>query len=298
MKKLTSEKYLLQKKGFLYLFWPMVEEVEPHTHEYYEFFFIKDGSALHSINGNLQILPSNSISMIRPSDYHCYKKTGNDPFSMYNVMITEKIIHLMISQLGDNSITQNLLHGNLPPVSQLTKEEAEVLIRNINYLMGLSPDKEEAKTINHLILSFFLYKLLLPDSSNHISQLPEWLRQLTTAMMEKENFTEGLPALLRISDKSHEFICRSFQKFLHCSPSEYINQLRIKHSEFLLLNTTDSIMNIAMACGFNSISHFNHMFKKAFFCSPTEYREKHKIAVADTYVDPRVMPKVSHNLSS
>ena len=115
-------------------------------------------------------------------------------------------------------------------------------------------------------------------------------------MQEKENFVEGLPAMLRLSDKSHEFICRSFQKYLHCSPSEYINQLRIKHSEFLLLNTGDSVMDVAMSCGFNSISHFHHVFRKMMCCSPPKYREDHKIVVGDTYTDPRVMPERSTDL--
>ena len=295
MKKLTSEKYLLKERGFLYVFWPMVEEVELHTHEYYEFFFIKNGSAMHTVNGSLQILPPNSISLIRPSDCHRYKKLGTEPFSLYNAMITKEIIHALAAHLGD-SVTRELLDTPLPPVVQLSQEEMGSLIRNINYLMTLPPDREEAKTVNNVILSFVLYKLLLADSTTRYSQLPKWLNQLTREMQEKENFVEGLPAMLRLSDKSHEFICRSFQKYLHCSPSEYINQLRKKHSEFLLLNTGDSVMDVAMSCGFNSISHFNHVFRKMMCCSPTKYREDHKIVVGDTYTDPRVMPERSTDL--
>lgn len=296
MKRLSSEKYLLDINGFLYLFWPMIENVDAHMHEYYEFFFIKSGSVIHTINGKVQILPPNSLCLVRPNDYHAYQKVTDEPFSMYNAMLTSACIQTLFNYMGDNSYLSQFQQAAVPPVIQLSQEESDSLVQNIHYLLSLNQRTPDAHAVNRLILSHVVYKLMLSDSSIHFSQLPSWLSQSIAQMQEKKNFVEGLPALLQISGKSHEFVCRTFQKYFHCSPSEYINRLRIKHAEFLLLNTSYPVVDIALECGFNSISHFNHVFKQELTCSPSDYRRLNKNVVLDSYEDPRVMPQGAQNI--
>ena len=53
---------------------------------------------------------------------------------------------------------------------------------------------------------------------------------------------------------------------------EYINRIRIQKSCLLLKRSEASIMEIALAVGYNNLSHFNRYFRRLMGKSPHEYR--------------------------
>ena len=74
------------------------------------------------------------------------------------------------------------------------------------------------------------------------------------------------------------FICIrliSSSIFKQCSGSsfkEYLNMVRVEESKRLLSNTEYSIIDIAVACGFDDQSYFSKVFKKYTGMSPKQYR--------------------------
>lgn len=58
--------------------------------------------------------------------------------------------------------------------------------------------------------------------------------------------------------------------------SEYIVDIRLGHAARLLVDTTDTISEICWATGFNTLSHFNRLFRKRKQCSPKEFRMKYQ----------------------
>ncbi len=57
--------------------------------------------------------------------------------------------------------------------------------------------------------------------------------------------------------------------------SEYIVDIRLGQAARQLVDTTDSVSEICWACGFNTLSNFNRLFRKRKGCTPTEFREKY-----------------------
>lgn len=64
-----------------------------------------------------------------------------------------------------------------------------------------------------------------------------------------------------------------FQDQLGITPVQYINKLRIKKAKKLLLNSQDTILSIALQCGFGSLSTFYRFFRHLVGMSPTQYSE-------------------------
>lgn len=64
-----------------------------------------------------------------------------------------------------------------------------------------------------------------------------------------------------------------FRQQFHTTPVEYINKLRIEKATQLLWNTEMNILNIALLCGFGSLSTFYEFFKKQVGLTPKEYRK-------------------------
>jgi transcriptional regulator GlxA family with amidase domain len=54
-----------------------------------------------------------------------------------------------------------------------------------------------------------------------------------------------------------------------------LNEIRLGHASRLLIDTTQSVSEIAYRCGFNNMSNFNRIFKKKKQCTPREYRDEY-----------------------
>lgn len=52
-------------------------------------------------------------------------------------------------------------------------------------------------------------------------------------------------------------------------------ELRLGQASRLLIDTTQSVSEVAYNCGFNNISNFNRLFKKKKNCTPKEFRENY-----------------------
>ncbi|MBS5520975.1 MAG: helix-turn-helix transcriptional regulator [Clostridiales bacterium] len=68
--------------------------------------------------------------------------------------------------------------------------------------------------------------------------------------------------------------CRMFKAATEHTFVEYLNYIRIKESEKLLLFSEDSVGKIAMDTGFSSLSYFNRVFKRKNGVSPLVYRKQ------------------------
>jgi AraC-like DNA-binding protein len=52
-----------------------------------------------------------------------------------------------------------------------------------------------------------------------------------------------------------------------------LNEIRLGHASRFLIETTESITEVAYKCGFNNMSNFNRIFRKKKNCTPKEFRE-------------------------
>lgn len=82
-----------------------------------------------------------------------------------------------------------------------------------------------------------------------------------------------------ISDMSQELsisashITRQFQACNGIPPIQYLNDLRIEHAMFLLINTDLSLENIALQSGFSNGNYYSKVFRKAIGIEPSKYRK-------------------------
>lgn len=65
---------------------------------------------------------------------------------------------------------------------------------------------------------------------------------------------------------------RLFRRYLNRSPKRYYMELRLQKARNLLMQTEMSIINVALACGFASPSHFSKCYRAHYETTP--YRER------------------------
>ncbi|MEO0911408.1 MAG: GlxA family transcriptional regulator [Pseudomonadota bacterium] len=71
---------------------------------------------------------------------------------------------------------------------------------------------------------------------------------------------------------------RLFRRYLNRSPKRYYMELRLNRARNLLMQTDMSVINVALACGFASPSHFSKCYRAHFGTTP--YRERGTQAVS------------------
>ena len=65
---------------------------------------------------------------------------------------------------------------------------------------------------------------------------------------------------------------RLFRRYLNRSPKRYYMELRLGKARNLLMQTDMSVINVALACGFTSPSHFSKCYRALYKTTP--YRER------------------------
>jgi len=68
------------------------------------------------------------------------------------------------------------------------------------------------------------------------------------------------------------YFCKMFKKATGLNFTDYVSRTRIEKAKNLLLNPNLRVSEIAFEVGFQSLTHFNRVFKKIVGESPTEYR--------------------------
>ncbi len=93
------------------------------------------------------------------------------------------------------------------------------------------------------------------------------------ALMEA-NLQEPLPTdeIARLVGVSRRQLERLFKQHLDDMPSRYYVELRLVRARRLLRHSGQSILQIALACGFASASHFSNAYRARFGHTPRDER--------------------------
>ena len=87
-----------------------------------------------------------------------------------------------------------------------------------------------------------------------------------------------LADIARAACTSSFYICKLFKKTTGLNLMEYISRLRIERTMELLPNPNLRISEIAFEVGFQSLTHFNRVFRQIVGEAPSTHRESLALA--------------------
>lgn len=93
--------------------------------------------------------------------------------------------------------------------------------------------------------------------------------------IENPRSLEQLAAELGVSLRHLE---RLFKRYLSATPAQYYLDLRLRRARELLLQTNMSVMEVTVACGFLSSSHFAKSYRRLFGYPPSLERQQYLAA--------------------
>ncbi len=120
----------------------------------------------------------------------------------------------------------------------------------------------------------------LSDSTFSNAELSYNSRRIDTALeFMNQNFHRNitLSEVSKLVNMTDVSFSRFFKSKTGINFIDSLLELRLGQASRLLIDTTDSISEVAYDCGFNNISNFNRLFKKKKGCTPKEFRESYSV---------------------
>lgn len=263
--------------------WPFVE---PHFHPEFAIHYMVQGSMLFSLNDEHVLASEGDIIFIQPNTvYSITPPTDLIGMKNYHTFIFDS--DFLCGSVGASCYTEIL-----SPIIQNRANFSCVITKEHPYYEEIQTSLENivaAAKIHTPLLTLLiksellrLFYFVLEYGDQHKSMIPnQSLKSLQPVLSYiNKNFEQNitLEQLANLSNLSVSRFTTKFKQIMGVSAITYVNQVRLKRACQLLINTNDPILNIATVCGFNNISNFNVLFKKAVGCSPHDYRKRYSSA--------------------
>jgi len=149
---------------------------------------------------------------------------------------------------------------------------------SIDLMLKLIAD-DHGEDLSNAVADQLIYSAIRTDQATQRLSLPTRLGvrhpKLSRVIQIMEQAIEDpiSPATLaRDVGMSTRQLERLFRRYLNRSPKRYYMELRLSKARNLLMQTDMSVINVALACGFASPSHFSKCYRSHYNTTP--YRER------------------------
>jgi len=133
--------------------------------------------------------------------------------------------------------------------------------------------KEHEATVK--LLEIFAQQLAMMSNQIVVQQdnaEPPVIRRAKEFIKQHQTEDISLGQVARAVNTSTFYFCKMFKKITGINFTDYVSRVRVESAKNLLLNPNLRVSEIAYEVGFQSLTHFNRVFKKIIGQSPTEYR--------------------------
>ena len=250
-----------------------------HWHRAVELFYMESGALEYATPGGTRVFPAGTGGLINSNVLHASR-------AMPGAGETVSLLHLFDPELLSGDGGTRIHEKYIRPLCEAPGAE----------LIALRPDvPREAAILSDIRAAFdlredaFGYELRLCEALTNI-WLSLWeLAREAPAAPHAHSADAPLKAMLRCIQMhyrehvtidriaaaaavSRRVCFRLFREHLHTTPLDYLTACRLQNACRMLLQTDESITQIAYACGMGSSSYFGKRFRERFGCTPAQYR--------------------------
>jgi AraC-like DNA-binding protein len=254
-----------------------------HFHPEYELVLNIKSNGTRIIGDSVELFDQYDMVFISGNIPHCwnYYRQNNTLPDKHGIMV-----HFKISSIGDAFLSQHELNA----FNELLSEAERGIVFSTDdakkaekYLVQMVNNKG----IDKMIDFFNLIKILVTSekrgslcSENYKQAFDERgnKKMSDVYMYLRENYFRpiSLEKIAKIAKMSPFAFSRYFKKNCGAGFVEYLNKVRTNKACYLLRETEYQVHDIAVECGFASISNFNKQFRKSEGISPRDYRAQFK----------------------
>jgi AraC family transcriptional regulator, dual regulator of chb operon len=234
-----------------------------HRHDFEEVFLVTDGAIRHDLERQTSVTAKGTLHLIWSSDCHRIGGVRGQDGQFINTAFPAGTLKRHLGHLG---------HIHTQCMIELSEEDFGRLLPcfrwlSSQYLQNPKPDQLS------VLLTTCLEVLCRPEPQpalrDHVDQAILDLDQLEFARA-------GLAGLLERTSVSLPHLCRTVKLRTGKTPTQVINEARLRQSRILLSRSNQSIDAIAFQVGFENAPYFHRLFRAQFNESPGQFRAKQR----------------------
>ena len=255
-----------------------------HWHPEIEINYIYEGSARFHIDYDYFNSQAGDIILIRPNGMHSIHPLANrkhvtDTFRFHLDMIG----HSTVDQVSLRYLQplQTSLYKFVPRI-QPDMEGYEDIKECLFTIFELSKNEGRhfelllKSKLNEFLYLLFYHRYVLRKNTDDTYRKNEQIRELIDYINNNYQKNLSIDFLSQFMGYSKTHFMAVFKQHAGTSCIEFIIQVRLNKACDLLMNTSDPILEIATAVGFNNLSNFNRQFKRYYELTPSQYRKQLK----------------------
>ena len=256
-----------------------------HYHSAYELTLILNSSGNRIVGDSAEKYSLNDLVLIGPEIYHRWDDDDIAPEKRNNA-------HVITIQFSKDLFDQTLfLKESFSSIKNLLAESQRGLkfvgktfsivaekMKNLTTEKKFESVLEFLQILNILSISIDK-KYLASDGFISIKEdaKGDRVNKMYTYILTHFNDSDlRITELAQESNMSTSAFGHFFKKSTNKSFTQFVVDMRLGYASKLLLNSNDSISEIAFKSGFNNIANFNRLFKKNKFITPKQYRQNLK----------------------
>ena len=245
-----------------------------HWHEELEIIYVTKGALSIRINGVSYQETADSVLIVNQSEIHSMH-TETEDTEYFALVFDPHMLELTQSDSAQNKILSPFIDKKLRFFNkpEQNKEITDIIKQITTYQNQHKSGYTLA--VKGLLLTFFALLFsnaqyeTVTTTENYSLQL---IKRITFFIDQRLTQQISLNVIANEFNMSPKYFCRIFKKHLSVSLMEYINRKRVECATHLLVQTDNSVTEIAFACGFSNASYFARTFKRFTDYTPTEYR--------------------------
>lgn len=251
-----------------------------HYHEEFELNFISNAKGAKRVVGDhLEEIGDLELVLVGSNLQHAWftHKCKSKEISETTIQFHKDLFDDRFLSRNQLNFIRNMLEKSSRGIlfSQETTQQLAPRIVNLNQrhgfdsmleLMSILHDLSTSRNMRMLSDASFTNQLEMSYHSRRIEKTLEYMNK----NFDKQITLSDVAKLANMSDVSFS---RFFKQRTGNTFIDNQTQIRLGHASRMLIDTTQSVAEIAYHCGFNNISNFNRIFKKKKGCTPKEFRE-------------------------
>jgi len=231
----------------------------------YQVLFVKQGCIHYLEDGQEQIAPAGSCLIYRPKEYQRYKYFLKEHADIFWVHFNGSATNLL---LQNNTLLNARVVESLP--AKRTESLFKMMISNLKSIDEYS-NQLNSLHINELLLTIARAKNREIVKNEISSEYLKAVKYVDDHLSKKLTLLD-IATYANVSTKT---LTRYFEKYQNMSPMKYVNFSRIEKAK-ILLQSNNSIGQIAAALGFEDPLYFSTVFRRYVGLSPEKYRKSLK----------------------
>ena len=252
------------------LHWWSADTTDLHNHNFYEFFILTQGTALHEINGETFLLKKGILYFIRPEDCHKISAQPGQGCIHMNISITEEKFDKLCTAL---EITAAGLCARKKRSVMLSVDDLQFFKSRAEKINMLEHNGFECDYFFFAELVIRAISALLSSEATAEMQCPEWFTAVLEKIHSPSFYACTAADVYKLGNFSPPVMIEYFRKYTGKTVKQYLKELKIAIACDFLKNSEIPLLELSNMLGYASLSHFNRIFKQYTCQTPSAYRK-------------------------